>query len=88
MSPEVWSEGVSNALRVHFECNQNVSGIVTEYGSNVQELKQKAARIFKMYFESSTNVSIVSGMALDFSQIWYKMMLNITFSSVDLIFLP
>jgi len=49
--PEVWLEGASNAVRIHLECSQNAPGMAAEYGSNVQEFKQNAARILRMYFE-------------------------------------
>ena len=49
--PEVWSEGASNAVRIHIECSQNAPGMAAEYDSNVQEFKQNAARILKMYLE-------------------------------------
>ena len=54
--PEVWLEGASNAVRIHLERSQNAPGMAAEYGSNVQEFKQNAARILRMYLECNTNV--------------------------------
>ena len=64
--PEVWLEG------------QNVPGMAAEYGSNVQECKQNAARQLE-YLECNTNVPSAAGMF----PIGYKMLPNLAFSLVS-----
>ena len=33
------------------ECSQNAPGMAAEYGSSIQEFKQNAVRILRMYFK-------------------------------------
>jgi len=42
--------------RMLYECSQNVPGMAAEYGSSVQEFKQNAVGILRIYFEYNTNV--------------------------------
>ena len=62
------------------ECSQNARGMAAEYGLSVQEFKQNAAGIPRMYLECNTNVSSVSRIWPEYFLIGYKMM---PFSSVS-----
>ena len=57
ITPEVQLEYASKML---YECSQNVCGMAAEYGSSVQEFKPNAARIPRMYFECTSNVTRMS----------------------------
>jgi len=43
-----------------YECSQNARGMAAEYGSSVQEFKQNAAGIPRIYFECTWNVTRMS----------------------------
>jgi len=68
ITPEVQLEGASNAV---YECSQNARGMAAEYGSSVQEFKQNAAEIPRMYFECTWNVTRMS-------QVYQEYVRNIT----------
>jgi len=92
------SECKSNAIRLQFECcrnnarrkmprmlykcSQNVRRMAAEYGSSVQEFKQNAAGILRMYLECTWNVTRMSRIQPDYFPIGYKMLLNLALSSV------
>ena len=42
---------LKNAIRMLYECSQNAPGMAAKYCSSVQEFKQNAVRILRMYFE-------------------------------------
>ena len=58
--PDVWSEGASNAVQIHLKCSENAPGMAAEHASNIQELKQNAVRIFRMYFKCTSNITRMS----------------------------
>jgi len=66
-----------------YECSQNTRGMAAEYGSSVQEFKQNAAGIPRMYLECNTDVPSVSRIWPEYFPIRYKIMPNLAFSSVS-----
>jgi len=46
--------------RLPFECSQNAHGMAAKYRSSIQEFKQNAAGIPRMYFECTRNVTRMS----------------------------
>ena len=69
--------------RMLYECRQNVRRMAAEYGSSVQEFKQNAAGILRMYLECTWNVTRMSRIQPDYFPIGYKMLPNLAFSSVS-----